>query len=114
MVQSCFEAAKVLESKGISVDLVNMATIKPLDREAVVASAKRTGTVVTVEEHSIIGGLGSAVAECRAEKLPTPMGRVGTKDTFGESGEADELLAKYGLTAADIAAKVKETIKRKN
>jgi transketolase len=107
-------AAEALEAEGIKAEVINMATIKPLDEDAIVRTASKTGAVVTAEEHSIIGGLGSAVAECLAEKLPTPMGRVGTKDTFGESGEADELLAKYGLTAADIAAKVKETIKRKN
>ena len=114
MVQTSLEAAALLEKEGISAEVINMATIKPLDEDAIIKSASKTGAVVTAEEHSIIGGLGSAVAECLAEKLPTPMGRVGTKDTFGESGEADELLAKYGLTAADIAAKVKETIKRKN
>ena len=114
MVQTSLEAAALLEKEGISAEVINMATIKPLDEDAIVRTASKTGAVVTAEEHSIIGGLGSAVAECLAEKLPTPMGRVGTKDTFGESGEADELLAKYGLTAADIAAKVKETIKRKN
>ena len=80
---------------------------KDLDEDAIVRTASKTGAVVTAEEHSIIGGLGSAVAECLAEKLPTPMGRVGTKDTFGESGEADELLAKYGLTAADIRRMLK-------
>ena len=114
MVHEAMQAALALEKEGISAAVVDMFTIKPLDREAVLAWAAKTGAVVTAEEHSIIGGLGSAVAECLAEKLPTPMGRVGTKDTFGESGEADELLAKYGLTAADIAAKAKETIKRKN
>ena len=113
MVQSCFEAAKILESKGISVDLVNMATIKPLDREAVVASAKRTGTVVTVEEHSIIGGLGSAVAECLSEEYPVPVRRIGTRDVFGQSGEAEELLAVYGLAVSDIVAVAEESVKLK-
>ncbi len=113
MVQTSLEAAELLAADGISAEIVNMATIKPLDTEAVVATARKTGAVVTAEEHSIIGGLGSAVAECLAEECPVPMGRVGTKDTFGESGEAEELLVKYGLTAADIAAKVKETISKK-
>ncbi len=113
MVQTSLEAAEILAAEGISAEIVNMATIKPLDTEAVIATARKTGAVVTAEEHSIIGGLGSAVAECLAENLPVPMGRVGTKDTFGESGEAEELLVKYGLTAADIAAKAKETISKK-
>jgi len=113
MVQTSLEAAEILASEGISAEIVNMATIKPLDTEAILTTARKTGAVVTAEEHSIIGGLGSAVAECLAENEPVPMGRVGTKDTFGESGEAEELLEKYGLTAADIVAKVKETISRK-
>ncbi|MCQ2084862.1 MAG: transketolase family protein [archaeon] len=114
MVQTSLEAADILEKEGISAEVVNMATIKPLDTEAIIATAKKTGAVVTAEEHSIIGGLGSAVAECLAESLPTPVGRVGTKDTFGESGEAEELLVKYGLTAQDVAAKAKETINKKS
>ncbi|MCQ2079336.1 MAG: transketolase family protein [archaeon] len=114
MVQTSMEAAELLEKEGISAEVVNMATIKPLDEAAIIATASKTGAVVTVEEHSIIGGLGSAVAKCLAESRPTPMGRVGTKDTFGESGEAEELLVKYGLTAADIVSKVKETINKKS
>ena len=114
MVQTSIEAAELLEKEGISAEIINMATIKPLDAEAIIATAKKTGAVVTAEEHSIIGGLGSAVAECLAENYPVPMGRVGTKDTFGESGEAEELLAKYGLTAKDIAEKAKETINKRS
>ncbi len=114
MVQTSIEAAELLEKEGISAEIINMATIKPLDTEAIIATAKKTGAVVTAEEHSIIGGLGSAVAECLSENCPVPLGRVGTKDTFGESGEAEELLAKYGLTAADIVAKAKETINKKS
>jgi transketolase len=90
-----------------------MATIKPLDREATVASAKRTGTVVTVEEHSIIGGLGSAVAECLTEEYPVPVRRIGTRDVFGQSGEADELLAEYGLSVDDIVAAAEQSVKQK-
>lgn len=113
MVQTSMEAASLLEKEGISAEVVNMSTIKPLDTETLLRSVKKTGAVVTAEEHSIIGGLGSAVAECLAENYPVPQGRVGTKDTFGESGEAEELLVKYGLTAEDIASKAKETLKRK-
>ena len=111
MVQTCTEAVAALAKEGISAEIVNMATIKPLDRAAVVATAKRTGVVVTVEEHSIIGGLGSAVAECLSEEYPVPLRRVGTRDVFGQSGEAEELLVKYGLAVADIVAAAKETIK---
>ena len=111
MVQTCMEAADMLSAEGISADVVNMATIKPLDVDAVVSTARKTGAVVSVEEHSIIGGLGSAVAECLSQRLPTPLGMVGTRDTFGESGDADELLVKYGLTAKDIAEKAKETMR---
>ncbi len=113
MVQTSMEAAALLMKDGISAEVVNMSTIKPLDTEALLKSVKKTGAVVSVEEHSIIGGLGSAVAECLVENCPVPQGRVGTKDTFGESGEAEELLVKYGLTAEDIASKAKETLKRK-
>lgn len=111
MVQTCMEAIPALEKAGINAELVNMATIKPLDRDAVVATAKRTGAVITVEEHSIIGGLGSAVAECLSEECPTPLRRIGTRDVFGQSGEAEELLVKYGLTADNIVAAAKEIIK---
>lgn len=113
MVQTSMEAAALLEKDGVSAEVVNMSTIKPLDTETLLKSVKKTGAVVSAEEHSIIGGLGSAVAECLAETYPVPQERIGTKDTFGESGEAEELLAKYGLTAEDIASKAKETIKKK-
>lgn len=113
MVQSCMVAAEQLASEGISAEVVNMATVKPLDRDAALATAKKTGAVVTVEEHSIIGGLGSAVCECLSEEYPVPVLRVGTKDTFGESGEAEELLEKYGLGVKDIVAAVKNMIQIK-
>jgi transketolase len=90
-----------------------MSTIKPLDREAVIAAAKRCGAVVTAEEHSIIGGLGGAVAEALAESFPVPLLRVGMKDTFGTSGDSDGLLKHYGLSAEDIAAAVQEAVKKK-
>lgn len=113
MVGAALEAAETLASEGISAEVVNMSTIKPLDEEAIKATASKTGAVVTVEEHSIIGGLGSAVAEFLSENLPTPLVRVGTRDTFGESGDADELLKKYGLTASDLVAAAKNAINKK-
>lgn len=106
-VSESLEAAKMLEADGISAEVINIHTIKPLDEELVVASAQKTGKVVTVEEHSIIGGLGGAVAEVLAEKAPTKMLRIGVNDTFGESGPAKALIEKYGLDAKSIYEKVK-------
>lgn len=97
----------MLEADGISAEVINIHTIKPLDEALVVASAKKTGKVVTVEEHSVIGGLGGAVAEVLAEQAPTKMLRIGVNDTFGESGPAKELIEKYGLDAKSIYEKVK-------
>ena len=107
-VNESVEAAKVLEAEGISAEVINIHTIKPLDEDIIIKSAKKTGKVVTVEEHSIIGGLGGAVAETLSEKAPTPLKRIGIMDTFGESGPAAALLEKYGLDAKGISAKVKE------
>ena len=106
-VNESLEAAKMLEADGISAQVINIHTIKPLDTELVVSAAKKTGKVVTVEEHSVIGGLGGAVAETLAEQCPTKMLRIGVMDTFGESGPAVKLLEKYGLDAAGIYGKVK-------
>ena len=106
-VSESLEAAKMLAADGISAEVINIHTIKPLDEELVVASATKTGKVVTVEEHSIIGGLGSAVAEVLCEKAPTKMLRIGVNDKFGESGPAVELLHKYELDAEGIYKKVK-------
>ena len=106
-VSESLEAAKMLEADGISAEVINIHTIKPLDAELVTASAKETGKVVTVGEHSIIGGLGGAVAEVLAEQAPTKMLRIGVNDTFGESGPAKALIEKYGLDAKSIYAKVK-------
>lgn len=106
MVHEALKAAEELAAAGLEVMVVNMSTIKPLDREAVLAAAA-TGAVVTAEEHTVIGGLGSAVAEVLATEKTVPLAMVGIRDTFGESGKPDELLAKYGLTARDIAAAVK-------
>ena len=106
MVSAALEAAASLAEKGIDAEVINIHTIKPLDEELVVASAAKTGKVVTVEEHSILGGSGAAVAECLGEKQPTRMHRMGIHDVFGESGPALELLAKYGLDAAGIEREV--------
>lgn len=110
-VNEAIEAEKLLAADGIDAEIINIHTIKPLDRELVVASAKKTGKVVTVEEHSIIGGLGSAVAEVLCEEAPTKMLRIGVNDTFGESGPALELLHKYELDAEGIYKKVKAFVK---
>ena len=106
-VSASLEAAEKLAAEGIDAKVINIHKIKPLDEELVVAAAKETGKVVTVEEHSIIGGLGSAVAECLGEKAPTSMLRIGVKDVFGESGPAVKLLEKYGLDAQGIYESIK-------
>ena len=103
-------AAEMLAADGIEAKVINIHTIKPLDEELVVAAAKETGKVVTVEEHSVIGGLGSAVAEVLSEKAPTKMLKIGVNDTFGESGPAVTLIKKYGLDAESIYKKVKEFV----
>ncbi len=113
MVAAALEAAEHLAGEGISVRVLDVHTVKPLDVQAVVEAAKITGAVVTAEEHSIIGGLGGAVAEALAENYPVPVRRVGVRDTFGESGKPDELLEKYGLTSADIILAVHEVLKQK-
>jgi transketolase len=113
MVSVCLDAAEILASEGISAEVINMATIKPLDTEAIAASVGKTGCAVTAEEHSIIGGLGSAVAEFLSQEMPSPLMRVGTRDTFGESGKPDELFKKYGLTADDVVAAAKASIAKK-
>lgn len=110
-VSSALEAADKLAADGISAEVINIHTIKPLDTELIVNSAKKTGKVVTAEEHTIIGGLGGAVCEALSEKAPTPVLRIGINDVFGESGTAAELVAKYGLDGEGIYAKVKEFVK---
>lgn len=106
-VANCLEAAEKLAADGIDAKVINIHTIKPLDEELVVAAAKETGKVVTVEEHSVIGGLGSAVCDVLSEKAPTKVMKIGINDTFGESGPAVELVKKYGLDAESIYKKVK-------
>jgi transketolase len=113
MVWQAVEAGKALEEKGISVELINMHTIKPLDAAAIVRSAKKTGCVVTAEEHQKNGGLGESVASVLAEQFPTPIEMVAVNDQFGESGTPAQLLEKYGLGPADIIAAVEKVLKRK-
>lgn len=108
MVAEALEAAKLLEQDGISANVINIHTIKPLDEELIVDAAKKTGKVVTVEEHSVIGGLGSAVCDCLSEKSPTKVMKIGVNDVFGESGPAVPLLKKFGLDAENVYKKVKE------
>ena len=109
-VNEALLAAEKLAADGIDAKVINIHTIKPLDEELVVKAAKETGKVVTVEEHSVIGGLGGAVAEVLSEKAPTKMLRIGVNDVFGESGPAVKLLEKYGLDAEGIYKKIKEFV----
>ncbi|MBO5908712.1 MAG: transketolase family protein [Clostridia bacterium] len=113
MVKEALEAYDMLDAEGISARIINMATIKPIDREIIIKAAEETGAIVTAEEHSVIGGLGSAVAEVVTEVCPIPVKMVGVKDTFGMSGPANELLDIFGLRAKDIVTAVKEAIKVK-
>lgn len=110
MVGMALEAKEMLKNDGIDAEVINIHTIKPLDTEMVIKSAQKTGAVVTAEEHSIIGGLGSAVAECLSETCPTPVMRVGVQDTYGRSGKVPPLLEMYGLTPAAIAEKAKAAV----
>jgi transketolase len=102
LVPEALKAAQSLKQKGVSASVIDIHTVKPLDSETVLKFAQRCGRVVTAEEHNVLGGMGSAVAEVLAERRPTPVKMVGVMDTFGESGEASELMKKYGLTSANI------------
>ncbi|MDK2810965.1 MAG: transketolase [Petroclostridium sp.] len=113
MVPEALEARKILDEEGISARVVNIHTIKPIDADIIVKAARETGAIVTAEEHNIIGGLGSAVAEVLSENYPVPLKRVGVEDKFGRSGKPEPLLEMYGLTAKNIIGKVKEVIKMK-
>ncbi len=113
MVAEALEARDILAQEGIHARVVDMHTIKPIDKEIIMKAARETGAIVTAEEHNIIGGLGSAVAEVLVENGPVPMKRVGTQDTFGESGKPNDLLKKYGLTAGHIVEAVKDILKQK-
>ena len=110
-VPESMEAAKLLENDGISAEVINIHTIKPIDEDLIIASAKKTGKVVTAEEHSVIGGLGSAVCDVLSEKHPTLVKKIGMQDVFGESGSASALIHKYQLDAEGIYNQVKEFLK---
>ena len=110
-VSESLDAAELLSKENISVQVINIHTIKPLDEELVIAAAKKTGRIFTVEEHTVIGGLGSAVSEFLSEKYPVKVTKIGMQDVFGESGPAKELLHKYKLDAVGIAEQVKEALK---
>lgn len=113
MLQKSLQAAEQLEKQGISARVVNIHTIKPIDEQLLVESAEKTGLIITVEEHSVIGGLGAAVAEVLSEKCPTKLVRIGVEDRFGESGDYESLLEKYGLCSKNIAAKAKKALEAK-
>ncbi len=113
MVPEALEARKLLAQDGISARVINIHTIKPIDRDILTKAAQETGAIVTAEEHNIIGGLGSAVAEVLSENCPVPLRRVGTQDVFGQSGKPAALLEMYGLTAENIAKQAKEVLKLK-
>lgn len=112
LVAAALEAAEKLQAEGISAEVINIHTIKPLDRELIIESARKTGRVVTAEEHSVIGGLGGAVCEALSENYPVPVCRIGINDVFGESGSAGALLVKYGLDGDGVYRKVKEFLNR--
>jgi len=113
LVCECLEAAERLAATGVSARVLNCASIKPLDREAIVRAAKETGAVVTAEEHFRAGGLGSAVAEVLAEECPVPMRIIGVDDRFGRSGKPQELLELFGLTAENVVKKAEAVLKQK-
>ena len=114
MVPEALSAAEILKGEGIDAAVINMATIKPIDRDIIIHAAKNSGAIVTAEEHNVIGGLGSAVCEVTANECPVPVLRVGTNDVFGRSGKPYELLKLYGLDAATIVKNVKDAISKKN
>ena len=113
MVSQSLKAVELLEQEGISAQIINISTIKPIDKELIIQAAMTTGAVVTAEEHSIIGGLGSAVAEVLSENCPTPMRRIGTLDRPGTSGSPAELLERYQLNPQHIISAVKEVLQQK-
>lgn len=113
-IYEALRCAKMLEESNILAEVINVSTIKPLDQETIIKSARKTGAVLTVENHSIIGGLGSAVCECLSENYPIPVKRVGVKDVFGQSGNADLLMSEYGLTAEKFIKDVHDLLEIKN
>lgn len=110
MVEKALKAGEMLEKEGISTRIIDISTIKPIDKDIIIKAAKETKKIITAEEHSIIGGLGSAVAEVLSENYPVLLSRIGVEDTFGESGTVDDVLEKYGLTAENIYNRVKKII----
>jgi transketolase len=114
MVERALAAADLLAGDGVSAEVIDVATVKPIDADAIVESASKTGAVVACEEHSIIGGLGSAVAEVLGEKAPVPFARVGVKDVFGTSGDPEELMAHFGLTAHHVAEAARGVLGRRS
>ena len=113
MVDVALEAKEMLKNEGINARVINIHTLKPIDREILITAAKETGAIVTVEEHNVIGGLGSAVSEVLTEEIPVPVLKVGVQDVFGESGLPDQLLEAYGLTATNVVEKAKKAISLK-
>ena len=113
MVHKALEASEILKKEGIDARVINIHTIKPLDEKTIINTAKETGAVISVEEHSIFGGLGGAIAEVLGEYYPVPMKILGVRDVFGESGEYDELLKKFGLTTLNIVTSAREILRRK-
>ncbi|HEX5773906.1 MAG TPA: transketolase C-terminal domain-containing protein, partial [Geomobilimonas sp.] len=113
MTAQAVAAAEILKKEGVSARVVHIGTIKPLDQEIIVKAARETGAIVTAEEHSIVGGLGSAVAEVLAEQCPVPLKRVGVNDRFGTSGKAEELLKYFGLTPEHLVETGREILTRK-
>ena len=113
LVWLAIQAGAMLEEKGISVEVINLHTIKPLDEEAILASLKKTKCAVTAEEHNVLGGMGDAVAQVASRHFPVPIEFIGTNDTFGESGTPEQLLEKYGLTPKHIAEAAERAIERK-
>ncbi len=113
MVWHALQAAEQMAAQQISTRVINIHTIKPIDREIIIHAARETGVIVAAEEHQIAGGFGSAVAEVLAEEYPVPVEFVGVNDCFGESGQPDELMQKYGLSAENIVAKSLKVLKRK-
>ena len=113
MVAGALKARELLQAAGISAQVIDIHTIKPLDKEIIIAAAKKTGAIVTAEEHNILGGLGGAVAEVLVENCPVPMERVGVRDTFGKSGDPEALIKHFGLTPEDVAAAAQRVVARK-
>ena len=113
LVSMAMEAAKILEAEGISARVINIATIKPIDKDIILDAARSTGAIVTAEEHNVIGGLGSAVAEVVCEGCPVPVVRLGIEDKFGRSGKVPPLMEAYGITVENLVAKAKIAVAMK-